>query len=161
MTLQDEIADGIKGVRGLLDYFEENAAQDDPAMVRATLVKLAAALISHGRPERTSDKSPRGLGYGQPGKQEIGPDGKPLFRADGQPLKYTTPDDAMIVASLPWFNGNMSAAIRAHFSKDNLTKEGVDNHADRIRGHRREIEDIEGETPWETSANWLGDLPAK
>jgi hypothetical protein len=138
----EEIAEGIKIVRGLLDAFEGRATQDDPAMVRSTLVTLVDALMSHGRPERTSDKPPRGVGYGQMGK-------------DG----YTTPDEAMIVASLPWFKGNMSAAIRAHYPRADADE--VQVHARRIRGRQAEIAELEDDHPWETSSNWLGDLPAE
>lgn len=160
MIDRNELTDAFEGAHQLMDDLERRLAAktETPEAVRATLVKIIGALSAHGRRVPLSDKGPRGLGYGQPGNQEVGPDGKPLFRSDGQPLKYTTPDDAMIVASLPWFKDNWSAAIRAHFGSD-LTKQVVDNHADRIKGHKKQIEDVEGVHPWETSQNWLGDLP--
>jgi hypothetical protein len=137
-----ELDDSFAIARDLLARLEErhSAGELDPVETRKTLVMIVGALMQHGRPERTSDKPPRGLGYGQMG-------------ADG----YTTPDDAMIVASLPWFKG-MSAAIRAHYPRAN--EEEVRVHARRIREHQRKIENFIGtDHPWETSSNWLGDLP--
>ncbi|MBR1145091.1 hypothetical protein [Bradyrhizobium sp. AUGA SZCCT0431] len=152
MSEAAEITLCISFVRVSLDTMEAQAS--DPsrhAEILAVLKQMVSASMRQGIPERTSDKPPRGVGYGQKGKAEIG--------LDGKRVSYTTPDDAMIVASLPWFKGNWSAAIREHYSDKNLTKQDVDNHADRIKGHRREIEEFQGVRPWETSTNWLGDLP--
>jgi len=141
MTAHEELQTAFALARMYLDRLEERLGSEDPDKVRLTLVRVIGSLRSHGRPERASDKPPRGLGYGQ-----MGPDG------------YTTPDDAMIVASLPWFRGNMSAAIRAHYPDADPEKVRV--HARRIREHQREIVDAIGrDHPWESSDNWLGDLP--
>jgi hypothetical protein len=142
---EQEMADAFAGAYQMLNDLERRLAakKETPEAVRATLVKVIGALASHGRPGRTSDKPFRGVGYGQMGR-------------DG----YTTPDEAMIVASLPWFKGNMSAAIRAHYPFANA--DDVRVHARRIRDRQTEIAEFEGnDRPWETSSNWLGDLPTK
>jgi hypothetical protein len=143
MTSPEELQTAFALARMYLDRLEERLGNEDPAKVRLTLIKVIGSLRSHGRPERVSDKPPRGVGYGQ-----MGPDG------------YTTPDDAMIIASLPWFKGNMSAAIRAHYPEADPDKVRV--HARRIRDHQREIVGLIGndnDLPWEGSDTWLGDLP--
>lgn len=161
MSKEAEIAHLISFVRVSLDIMEAQAT--DPARqdeILTALKPMLSAAMRRGVPDRMSDKPPRGLGYGQLGRQEIGTNGKPLARSDGEPLKYTTPDDAMIVASLPWFKGNMSEAIRAHYPEIAEDAEKIKVHARRIREHRKEIEDFIGsDHPWETYANWLGDLP--
>jgi len=135
----EKLADGFEGAHQLLDDLERRLARKEvtPESVLFTLTKVVGALASHGMRPRISAKPLRGVGYGK--------------------------DDAMIVASLPWCRKrgkeSMSEAIRRHFGEPKMPKEEVDNHADRIRGHRREIEEIEGQKPWETSTNWLGDLP--
>jgi hypothetical protein len=80
-----EIEDSFKIARDLLAYLEDRFTngESDAESTKATMIEVVGALASHGRPERTSDKPPRGVGYGQMGR-------------DG----YTTPDEAMIVASL-------------------------------------------------------------
>lgn len=130
-----ELTNAFEGAHQLLDDLERRLAakREAPEAVRATLVKIIETLASHGKRVPLSDKPLRGLGYGQ--------------------------NDALIVASLPWFKENLSAAIRAHHG--DLTQQDVNNHARRIRGHRQKIEAAEGVQPWETSLNWLGDLPAK
>jgi hypothetical protein len=140
-----ETEDSFAVARGLLELLEERfrIGDADPAAVRATMVNVIGALASHGRPPPAGDKPQRGLGYGQKDR-------------DG----HLTPDDAMIVASLPWFGGNMSDAIRDHYPEADDEKVRV--HARRIRTHRDEIIAVEGDDhPWETSLNWLGDLPKK
>jgi len=130
--------------RGMLASFEEDFRNGTVtvAVAASTMAEVIGALHRRGRPYRLSDKPPRGLGYGRRDK-------------DG----FLLPDDAMVVASLPWFKGNWSAAIRAQYP--NSTPDEVRNHADRIKGHKAEIEEVEGVLEWETSSNWLGDLPAK
>jgi hypothetical protein len=127
-------------LRGVVATFERRVAagNEDPASVAQTVKWVVAVLRAHGRRPRTSKKPPRGVGYGQMGK-------------DG----YTTPDDAMIVASLPWFD-SMAAAIRHQFPK--ASPEEVRNHADRIRERMAAIESIDGVSSWETSETWLTDL---
>ena len=148
-----ELDDSFAVAQSLLHRLHEQyeAGQLNAEALRITLIGVVGALRAHGRPPRTSDKPERGLGYGQSGKPEI--------RPDGSVVTFTTPDDAMIVASLPWFKGNMSAAIRAHYPEaDDAEKVRV--HARRIREHQREIAEAIGKDhPWETSDNWLGDLP--
>jgi hypothetical protein len=80
-----ELDDSFAIARDLLARLQErhSAGELDPAETRKTLVRVVGALMQHGRPERTSDKGPRGLGYGQSGKQEVGRDGKPIERHDG------------------------------------------------------------------------------
>ena len=146
------IDDSFAIASGLLQHLQERyeAGQLDETEVRVTLIEVVGALRAHDTSPRTSDKPPRGLGYGQMGRKETTP--------DGRITSYTTPDDAMIIASLPWFKGNMSEAIRAHYPE--ADEEKVRVHARRIRTHRDEIIAAEGDDhPWETSLNWLGDLP--
>lgn len=130
--------------RDMLVSFEEDFRRGavDERIARETLAEVVGALKRRGRPYRLSDKPPRGLGYGK-------------LDRDG----YLEPHDAMVVASLPWFKENWSAAIRAQYP--NANPDEVRNHADRIKGHKAQIDEIEGERPWETSSNWLGDLPSK
>jgi hypothetical protein len=126
-----EIDDGFAIARSFLDRLQEQYASGESSFeeTRKTLIGVVGALASHGRPVRSSKKPPRGLGYSL--------------------------DEALVVASLPWFKDNMSAAIRAQYPK--ATPEEVANHADRIRQRRREIEDTIGnDHPWENSGNGWG-----
>jgi hypothetical protein len=109
-----EIKDGFAIARALLDDLEERIerGEEDPERVHVTLAKVVGAVRSHDRPPRTSDKNPRGIGY--------------------------TMDEAQIVASLSQHQGNMSAAIRAHFPK--ADEDEVQVHAKRIRDRTREID---------------------
>jgi hypothetical protein len=130
-----EIKDSFAIARDLLAYLEERFTngETDAEATRATLIKIVGALASHGRPTRAGKKPPRGYGY--------------------------TFDEAQVVASLPWYKDNMSAAIRAQYPKAN--QDEINNHADRIRGRRAEIIAAVGDDdhlPWENSGNWLGDL---
>lgn len=153
MTDLTEINRSIAFVRASLEVMERDAA-DQPSLrpeIVAALSRMVSASLRQGLPPPNKDhkKPPRGLGYGQMGKAEPGP--------DGELIAYTTADDAMVVASLPWFKGNWSAAVRAQYPK--ASPEEVRNHADRIRGHQAKIIEFEGnDRPWETSDNWLGDL---
>jgi hypothetical protein len=141
----NDVTEGFEIVRDLLATLEQDfavgkvsALEVEKRLARA-VDAITCSLDSDGEPLSSRGQPPRGLGYGQMGR-------------DG----HLTPDEAMIVASLPWFHGNMSKAILAHYPK--ATPEEVRNHAARIRKRRKEIEEKSGDQPWQTSSNWLGDL---
>jgi len=125
-------------MRGVIEAFEAKVATgtEDPAAVVLTVKRIIGAALAHGRRPRkkTEKKPPRGLGY--------------------------TKDEALIIASLPWHKGNMSAAIRAHYPL--ADGEQIRVHAKRIRERTNEIEEVIGDDhPWENAGNWLGDLIAE
>jgi len=135
----ENVAQSLKILRAVVATFDERVslllASDHPdpdELARALLAvkKIVGATGAFGRRKRTSNKPNRGLGYSK--------------------------DDALIVASLPWYKGNMSAAVSAHYPL--APHELVQVHERRIRGHRAEIEKAEGTQEWETSLKWLGDL---
>lgn len=136
---REDVASGLSIFRAVAQTFEERLS----ALLEgdASEKQLAAALraikgmisIAHDYhyPPHTSKKPPRGLGY--------------------------TKDDAMIVASLPWFDNNWTAAIAAHHPR--YTADEIRNCAKRIREHQRAIDGANrSPLPWENSGNWLGDL---
>jgi hypothetical protein len=136
---REAVANGLSIFRAVAQTFDErlSALLDGEASEE----QLAAALIAikgmisiahdYHYPPHTSKKPPRGLGY--------------------------TKDDAMIVASLPWFDNNMTAAIASH--QPRYTPDDIRNCAKRIREHQRAIDRAnESPLPWENSGNWLGDL---
>lgn len=140
----DEIPQAIGIMRVAIEDLELMAlAGDQPEEALKTILAVISAAEAYGKSPPRRGQPYRGVGYGQMGK-------------DG----YTTPDEAMIVASLPWFKNNLNAAIRAQFP--NATPDDVKNHADRIRRRQVQIREVEGDDrPWENSGNWLGDLIAK
>jgi hypothetical protein len=136
-----DIDEGMKILRGCIEGFEARVASgtESPEAVMRTVIAVVGAVLAHGRPPSTSKKPPRGLGYGK--------------TVNG----ILEPDDAMIVASLPWYGGNMTAAISAHYPEFNADEVRV--CARRIRDQGAEIRAAIGDDhPWETSRNWLGDL---
>lgn len=136
----ESVARSMEILRAVVATFEERVslllASDKPdlselARASQTVKKIVGAARTFRQPERTSKKPPRGLGYGK--------------------------DDALIVASLPWYKGNKNAAITAHYPE--FTPEEVRTRAKRIREHGADIKAALGDDhPWETSLNWLGDL---
>jgi hypothetical protein len=147
-----EVAQALEFARARFAAFEERVsamlASDRPAdyefkLARALLAakRIIGATAAFDRIEPASKKPPRGLGYGRTVNGTL------------------TPDDAMIVASLPWYGDNLSAAVRAHYPEANPQE--VQVHARRIREERKKIEQAEGILEWETSNNWLGDLIAE
>lgn len=132
MTTQDEVREGLTIARAALDAMEARLSNDDFDAEGALIAikKIVGAVMSYGRPVRGAGNPGRGVGYDL--------------------------DEAMIVASLPWFKEIMSAAIRAHFP--HADHERVVTIAERIRRRQREIQELDGDSPWERSTNWLGGL---
>jgi hypothetical protein len=108
-----ELEDGFAIVRSLLDGLESRADQE-PELVRGTIVKLIAVLRAHGRPPKKAGNRPRGYGY--------------------------TFDEAQIMASLPDYGGSIEKAARAHWK--GMREDQVEANIRTLHRHRREIEDF-------------------
>jgi hypothetical protein len=117
--MDEEIRHSFAYLRTLLDYLEENAEREDPAMLRATLVRTTGALMSHGRPPAKAGNKRRGLGY--------------------------TFDEALIMASLDEYGGSIERAARAHW--DGEDEDQVDANIRTLYRHKREIEEDGAEFP--------------
>ena len=116
MTTKDELADAFACVRGYLDALESHLAdgQEDPAAVRATLVKLAGTVMAHGRPPVKAGNKPRGLGYDK--------------------------DEAMIMAFVDDYGGSIEMAARAHW--DGEDEDLVDAKIRKLYRHKKEIDEL-------------------
>ena len=109
----EDIAQGLAILSAVVSTFEERAAAgtDDPQAVMEIIKSIVGAALSLRAPKHNAKKPLRGLGY--------------------------TFDDAIVVAHLADFDGNMSAALRAHYP--NADEEQIKVHANRIRSHTRDI----------------------
>ncbi|WP_426525055.1 hypothetical protein [Bradyrhizobium sp. McL0615] len=137
-TTREDVANGLSIFRAVAETFEEQVSlllegeptEHDLAAALRSIKGMISVAHDYHHPPHTSKKPPRGIGHNK--------------------------DDAMIVASLPWFDG-MAEAIRAHHPK--FGHDEVRNCAKRIREHQRAI-DVANPTPtpWENSGNWLGEI---
>jgi hypothetical protein len=119
--IMNELRTQFASARMYLDFLQEKLENgtEQPADVRATLVRVIGALASYGRPPVKAGRQPRGVGYDL--------------------------DEAMIMASVDEYGGSIERAARAHWHSD--TEDMVDAKLRRLYRHKKEIEDLGAEFP--------------